>query len=518
MYLTQPLHRALQQYPDRTAVIDGDRQFTYREYVERVSRLAGALQSVGMKPGDRVSMYSLNSGEYLEYLVAVPWGDGVIVPINTRWNVIEIAESLVDSGVEILLVSETFAGSVPELRRLAPNLKTVIKIGERADGWLDYEEIVQAAVGIPDARRSGDSLAALFYTGGTTGTSKGVMLSHANLMVSALGTNASGFWATRGGRFLHSAPMFHLADVCLWLGHSLVGSTHVVLPGFDAVAVLRAVEEHRVTDLFLVPTMIQALVDHPDFSSYDLSSLRRFCYGASPIPPDVLDRTLAALPEVDLAQAYGQTELAPIATLLAPEDHRKPGKRRYSAGRAAEHSEIRVVREDTTDCDLGEVGEIIARGGNVMLGYWNLPDVTAAAYRNGWVHTGDAGYLDEEGYLFIVDRIKDMIVSGGENVYAAEVEKAMYTHPAISMCAVIGLPDPSYVETVHAVIVLNDGHTLTLEQVREHVKSRIAGYKAPRSVDFVDAMPISGAGKILKHELRKERSGKPGVHQSGDSA
>nr|WP_255426526.1 long-chain fatty acid--CoA ligase [Pseudonocardia sp. C8] len=502
--MTQPLHRGLQQHPGRIATVDGDREYTVGEHVDRVARLAGGLRELGVAPGDRVAMYALNSDRYLEYLMAVPWADGVLVPVNTRWSVTEVADSLVDAGVRVLLVDDAYAHTVAELQARCPGLSTVVRAGdEPIPDSVDYDQLVGSSDPVPDARRGGDALAALFYTGGTTGRSKGVMLSHANLMTSALGCAAAGFWATPGGRFLHSAPMFHLADLCLWAAHSLGGSTHVVVPGFEAGRVLQAVERHRVTDLFLVPTMIGMLIDHPDFDRYDLSSLRRFCYGASPISPEVLDRTLRLLPDVELAQAYGMTELSPVATLLGPDDHRSDSPRRYSAGRAAPHSEIRVVDPDGADVPTGTVGEVVSRGGHTMLGYWNQPEATAAALRDGWMHTGDAGRLDEDGYLFVVDRIKDMIVSGGENVYSAEVEKAVLRHPAVASCAVIGVPDTVYGERVHAVVVLRDGHRIDAGELREHCKGLIAGYKAPRSVDFVDELPLSGAGKILKRDLRR---------------
>ena len=504
MYMTQPLHRALQQKPDSTVAVDGASRWTFREHVDRIARLAGALQGLGVKPGDRVAMYAANSSRYLEYLMAVPWADAVLVPANTRWSVVEICDSLIDAGVEILLVDDTYAHAVPELRQRCPVLRHIVYCGDQADtGWIGYEALIEGAKPVADARRGGDALAALFYTGGTTGRSKGVMLSHGNLMTSALGCAAVGFWATSGGRYLHSAPMFHLADLCLWAAHSLVGSTHVIVPAFEAARVLKAIEEHAVTDVFLVPTMIQMLIDHPDFPKRDLSSVRRLCYGASPISPEVLDRTLKLLPDVELAQAYGMTELSPVATLLGPDEHRAATPRRYSAGRAAPHSEVRVVDPAGEDVAVGEVGEIVSRGGHVMLGYWKQPDATSAAIKDGWMHTGDAGYLDEEGYLFVVDRIKDMIISGGENVYSAEVEKVISRLPAVSSCAVIGVPDDTYGERVHAVIVLRPGQSLTLEELREHVKRQIAGYKAPRSMECVDELPVSGAGKILKRELRE---------------
>jgi acyl-CoA synthetase (AMP-forming)/AMP-acid ligase II len=248
--------------------------------------------------------------------------------------------------------------------------------------------------------------------------------------------------------------------------------------------------------------MIQKLVDSPEAADADLSSLRHLYYGASPISQSVLDRAAKRLPGVDFTQAYGMTELSPVATLLSPDDHRRPELLR-SAGRAAPHCEVRVVDDDDHEVPRGQVGQIVARGGNVMLGYWNRPEETEEALRGGWMHTGDGGHMDECGYVFIADRIKDMIVTGGENVYSVEVENALATHPAVAACAVIGVPDEDWGERVHAVVVLNeDTERPTADQLREHTKQNIAGYKAPRSIDFVDSLPMSGAGKVLKRELR----------------
>lgn len=504
MYLTQPLHRALQQHPERIACIYADRERTFAEFAERVARLAGGLHQLGVRSGHRVAMLALNSDRYLEYLAAVPWADGVLVPVNTRWSASEIGHALRDCEAQVLLIDDEFMPMLPELRASVPVLRKVIYVGDgSANGLVDYEELVAGSDPVSDARRGGDALAALFYTGGTTGLAKGVMLSHANLMVSALGCAAVGYWVTQGGRYLHSAPMFHLADLCLWMAHSLAGNTHVIVPKFDPTAVLAAVAKHRVTDLFLVPTMIQMLVDHPGAAGYDLSSVRRFCYGASPISEAVLQRTMRLLPDVGLAQAYGMTELSPVATLLGPDDHRGGTARLRSAGRAAPHSEVRIVDERDNEVPRGTVGEIVCRGGHVMLGYWKQPEATAAAVRDGWMHTGDGGYMDQDGYLYVVDRIKDMIVSGGENVYSAEVENALCQHPAVAACAVIGVPDPTYGERVHAVVVAAPGADVTAEALRAHAKGLIAGYKAPRTFEFVDELPRSGAGKVLKRELRR---------------
>ncbi|MFB7722246.1 long-chain-fatty-acid--CoA ligase [Nocardia sp. NPDC056100] len=503
MYLTQGLHRAAQQTPDAVMTICGDRTRTFREVLDRVSRLAGALRALGVGDGDRVAMLGLNSDRYHEYLLAVPWANAVLNPVNIRWSPVEIAYSLVDSGTEVLLVDDAFAPMLPALREQHPGLTTVIHCGDgpTPEGALGYEELIAGAEPIADARRGGADLAGVFYTGGTTGFPKGVMLSHANLTASALGGVASGYLFSPGVRFLHAAPMFHLADLAGWYATVMLGGTHVMIPAFDPVATLHAIERHGVTASLLVPVMIQLLVDHPATVEHDLSSVRHVMYGASPISAAVLERAMKAFSAAGFVQAYGMTELSPIATLLSPQDH-LDGRLR-SAGRAMPHSEVRILDADGVEVPRGTVGEIVVGGGHVMLGYWNRPEDTAAAVRDGWMHTGDGGYMDEDGYVYVVDRLKDMIVTGGENVYSAEVENALAAHPAVAACAVIGVPDQEWGERVHAVIVCQPGQQVTAEQIREHAKTLIAGYKAPRSIEVVDALPVSGAGKILKRELRK---------------
>lgn len=503
MNITQHLQRNALHTPDRESTIFGDRVRNWRETRERVARLAGALRSHGVAPGDRVAILALNSDRYVEYLFAVPWADAVATPVNIRWSPAEIAYSLVDSGTSVLFVDDAFAPMLPALREQVPGLRVVVHCGDgpTPEGALDYEGLVADHEPVEDARRSGEALAGIFYTGGTTGHPKGVMLSHANLVVSAMAAAAAGEFLETDGRTLHAAPMFHLADLFTVLIRNILGGTHVIVPFFDPAAVAQAIEKHQVTDTLLVPTMIQMLIDAPGADDADLHSLRRLIYGASPISDALLSRAQAALPGVRFTQAYGMTELAPLATFLPAEDHADPVLRR-SAGRAAPNVEIRIVDAEDNEVDPGVVGEVVVRGGNVMLGYWNRPADTTEALRGGWMHTGDGGYLDERGYVFLVDRIKDMIVSGGENVYSAEVENALATHPAVAQCAVIGVPDPEMGERVHAVVVLFPGATATHEELREHCKTLIAGYKAPRSTEFVEAMPLSGAGKILKRELR----------------
>ncbi|MEU6764979.1 long-chain fatty acid--CoA ligase [Streptomyces sp. NPDC046853] len=500
MFLTQPLHRMLQQSPDAPLTVYQDRTRTVRASAHRVSCLAGALQALHVAPGDRIAILAHNSDRYHETLLATWWAGAAVVPVNIRWSTQEISFSLRDCDARILFVDDTFAGLVAELDEQPA---TVVHCGERPTppGMLAYEDLVEATAPAADVCRGGEDLAGVFYTGGTSGTPKGVMLTHTNMMLSAMGSQVTGRLATPGGRLLHSAPMFHLADLAMWVTQNLVGGCHVILPGFEAGAVLAAIEAHRPTSALLVPTMIQALVDHPGLGTHDLSSMCSIVYGASPIPEPVLKRAMDAFPDVAFSQAYGMTEAAPMATLLTGEDHRA-GRRLRSAGRAAAHGEVKVIDPGGNEVPRGTVGEIALRGGHIMRGYWGRPEETAGVLREGWLHTGDGAYMDDDGYLFVVDRLKDMIITGGENVYSAEVENAVAQHPAVAACAVIGLPDEAWGERVHAVLVLREGHTVTADEIRRHTKSLIAGYKAPRSVEFTDALPLSPAGKILKRELR----------------
>ena len=508
MYITQALHRAVQQHPNGTAVLFGDRKRTFREFADRVARLAGALRTMGMQTGDRVAMLSLNSDRYLEYQMAVPWGGGVLNPCNIRWSPAEILYSLEDSGSSILLVDDAFCPMVDPLRSGSKVLREVIYCGdgEVPAGMRGYEDLLAKAQPVPDAVRRGDDLAGIFYTGGTTGFPKGVMLSHTNICSSALALSADGLICS-GGTYLHAAPMFHLADIGAGVAHWVVGNTHSIVPMFKPDLVLDAIQRDRVTFTLLVPTMIQMMVDHPSMNQpRDLSSLKTLAYGAAPISEAVVERALAALPGVGFMQAYGMTELSPLATVNPPWTHtpegRKQGKMR-AAGRAGSCVELRIVDVEGTEVPRGTVGEVVVRGPNVMQGYWDKPEQTAAALRNGWMHTGDAAWMDDDGFVYIADRLKDMIITGGENVYSAEVENAVTQHPAVAACAVIAIPSEEWGESVHATVVRKPGRDVGADELIAHCKSLIAGYKCPRSVDFVEALPLSGAGKVLKTKLRE---------------
>jgi len=509
MLLDFGLRRSVQLYGDRVAAIDGETRLTYAQLGARVDRLADALRDLGLARGDRVGVLMLNTFRYLELYYAVNVAGGVIVPLNSRLAVPELAFILDDCACTTLFVTREFAGHAAQLRGRCPALAAAILAEDEPapPGLLAYEDLIAAAgpARAPVALADSD-LAGIFYTGGTTGLPKGVMLTQRNLV-----DNAYRIIIELGYRgddvYLHAAPMFHLADGASTFALTYVGGAHAHLRAFQPRAVLETIARDRVTATLLVPTMITALLNHPDLGRHDLSSLRTILYGASPIAADTLRAAIAALP-CALVQGYGTTEAAPLLAVLPGADHRldgagHPPRRLASAGRAAIGVALRVVDDDDRDVPPNTIGEVLARGANIMGGYWNRPQETAAAQRGGWYHTGDLATLDEDGYLYIVDRKKDMIVTGGENVYSIEVEDALAGHPAVLECAVIGVPDARWGEAVHAVVALKPGQEATAEELIAHCHERIAGYKAPKSIAFTEALPKSGAGKILKRELRE---------------
>ncbi len=507
MYLTQPLHKALRECPEATATVFGERRQTYSQFAGRVARVAGALGAIDVAAGDRVAMLSLNSDRYLEYVYGVLWAGAVINPINIRWSAREIAYSLDDCDCAVLLIDDTFLPLLDELRERSASLSTMIYVGQSdcPDGLLDYESLLAEAAEVADAHRSGDDLAAVLYTGGTTGMPKGVMLSHRNLYSNALGAVAVSARPPHAVG-LHAAPMFHVAGIGLTFQLASRLSTQVIISAFEPGAVLEAIERESVNETFLVPTMLRMVLDHPKFAQYDLSSLKYMLYGASPIDSTLLSRALEALPQASFMQLYGMTELSPVVTQLPAWCHtaegRKAGKL-TSAGEPINIAELRTVDENDEDVATGVIGEIVARGPMVMQGYWNKPEQTAEALKGGWMHTGDAGYMDEDGFVFVVDRMKDMVVTGGENVYSVEVEDAIMQWPQVAECAVIGIPDEQWGERVHAVLVLREGEILDEAGLTAHCKELISSYKTPRSFECRDAMPLSGAGKLLKYKLRE---------------
>jgi long-chain acyl-CoA synthetase len=506
--ITQFLRRALQVNADGIATIFGERTQDWKTFAGRTARLAAALTGLGYQPGERIGILALNSDRYLECLFGLAWGGFVFVPINTRLAPPEIVFWLSDSGCTGLLIDGTFAPMLPHLLAETPDVQHVIHIGDNPppEGQLSYEALIARIDPAADAGWGGQELAGIFYTGGTTGRSKGVMLSYANILANAQNIQPATPISSQT-RYIHAAPMFHLADGAMMFLVTAFGGSHTFLPKFDPGEFLRLVELHGVTTALIVPTMINMVVHHPEVTQRDLSTLRALLYGASPMPEAVIRRAMEVMPHVQFTQAYGQSEASPVMTLMPPEFHCFEGPnagRMKSAGRSALGCEIKIVDADDNEVPPHTVGEICGRGPMVMLGYWKQPELTAHTLRNGWLHTGDGGYLDEEGFLFVVDRMKDMIVSGGENVYSAEVEEALYSHPTVAECAVIGVPDDTWGERVHAVVRLKPEATATGAELIAACHVRIANYKCPRSVTIQsEPLPVSGAGKILKAELRK---------------
>ena len=517
-YLTQPLHKSARYTPNKIATVYGDKQCTFKELLERVERFAGALQSLGLTKGDRVSIIALNSDHYIEMLMGILWAGGVVNPLNTRWTLSEFEYAINDAQSSILIVDKHFSSMVKELVSVCDSIQhTVCDADERVVAGCSeasspiscYSQLIECSDPIADAGCSGDDLAMLLYTGGTTGFPKGVMLSHTNLFMGASGPGVNGC-GTSGGVFLHVAPMFHMADIQMMLSHFVAGGTHVVLSQFVPDEVLACIRDHQISDVLLVPTMIHALVNSPKIGDYDLAKLKNVFYGGAPISQATLNQALVSLPKCSFIQGYGMTETC-LTAMLPAFYHTAEGQKcgvLASAGTATAFAEIKVVDPQGAVVPNGTVGELVVKGPTVMQGYWNKPEQSSKTLKNGWMHTEDAAYLNDEGFIFIVDRLKDMIISGGENIYSSEVENALATHPCVYQCAVIGIADDVWGEAVHAVVVLNEdakGTELT-DSLIAHCKSKIASYKAPRSIAFVETLPLSAAGKLLKTELRKAYS------------
>jgi acyl-CoA synthetase (AMP-forming)/AMP-acid ligase II len=494
--------------PDAIATSFAGRTRTWREFKDRVSIFGAALRRSGAEPGNPIAILALNSDFYSEYFYGTWWAGCASVPMNTRWSPAENAYALNDSGAKILFCDDAFTSVVAEITAKTNHpLKLVfIGAGECPDGMVRYEDFLATGGEGMTAHDQQGVLAGIFYTGGTTGFPKGVMVSDHAIWFSSL--IASKYLNVKpGDNYLHVAPMFHVADGFLANAAVLVGASSYYISAFTPDDVQNAIAEHKITQTMMVPTMIQALLNNPNFSAEKYQSLEYLLYGASPMPEGVLRAAMEKLPHVKLVQGYGQTEMAPIISVLEPDYHvlsgPKSGKLR-SAGRPITGIGVRIVDENGCDVPRGTVGEIVASGPNAMLGYWNKPEQTAETSVNGEIFTGDGAYMDEDGFLFIVDRLKDMIVSGGENVFSAEVENAVSTHPDVQAVAVIGVPDEQWGERVHAIIIPVPGKAPDADDIVAHCREQIAGYKCPRSVELrTEPFPLSGAGKVLKTELRE---------------
>ena len=499
------IERAARLNPDGVSTRYQDREYRWVETQERVARLGGALTRLGMAEADRVAILSLNSDRYYEAVFAIPWAGCCIVPLNTRWALAENDYAVTDSGARVLFFDDAFTEQAEQLLAAVPSLEVAIYMGDgEVPPWArSHEQLIVDNAPVVASARGWDDMAGIFYTGGTTGFPKGVMQSHRAIWASAIGALPE-FRMARESVYLHAAPMFHMADFAGSMGTILCCGSNVILQSFEAGPVLQAIAREQISHALLVPSMIKMVLNHPAVAEADVSSLQCVIYGASPMPTATLEKFMHQWPSVGLVQVYGQTELAPIATALSMEEHRAGSEKLRTAGRPTASSEIRIVDEEGGDCPQGTSGEIAVRGPHTMLGYWNKPEETAKALRDGWVFTGDAGYFDRDGYLYIVDRVKDMVVTGGENVFTTEVENAVISHAAVQDVAVIGIPHEEWGEAVHAIVILHPGESVTPDAIIAHCRERIAGYKLPKGITFRDEpLPLSGAGKVLKTELRK---------------
>lgn len=508
MYMTQGLRRAAKLKPNDIAMLGDDLSISWTEFQDRTARLAGAFAALGLAEGDRIAMLGLNTHRYVEFFYGAFWRGAAAVPLNIRWAVAEHIYALNDCGARALIVDDAFAGVAKEIAAGVPSIEILIHAtdGAASDGMRGFEDLIADHDAAPDACLGGDDLAGVFYTGGTTGFPKGVMLPHRGLWTSSI-SFADACRLTAEDVNLHAAPMFHIAGCAAAFNQVILGGTQTFIPGFEPKAFLKAVETYRPTNTLLVPTMIGMLLQEPSLEAADTSSLTKMFYGASPMTQAILKEAMEKMPETKFVHLYGQTELSPLVTALGPEYHVLEGPKAekiQSVGRPVVAVEVEIVDDDGHEVPRGAVGEVRARGATTMLGYWNKPEQTAATLRDGWVHTGDGGYMDDEGFIYIVDRVKDMIITGGENVFSAEVENAVMQFPGLAECAVVGVPDDKWGEAVHAIVVPRAGEAPDPDALIAHCRTLIAPFKCPRSVEVrAEPLPKSGAGKIQKFELRK---------------
>ena len=487
---SQPLTRALATAPGACAVVCQDTRRTFAELGARCRRLAGAMRALGLVPGDRVGVIALNSDRYLELYLGLPAAGYVLVPVNSRLAPPEMRAILDDAGVSVVFADARYPGIAA-----GPGSPRLLMIPD------DYEDLIASAGDVPlgDAVTEND-LAVLFYTSGTTGAAKGAMHTHRSLVTSALHFMAT--WPfDRQTRWLVASPMFHTGGILATLATVWAGGTHVIMPRFDPDLAIDLIEREAVTHTLLVPTMLAAAADAQLTRPRDVSSLRFLSHGASPISAGTLRRARDAFPGAELLHVYGTTETTPITTLLPHEERTLDSPLIRSCGQPATGVELRVVDDGLADVAPGVIGQIAVRGPSVMAGYWRKPEATAEVMRGAWYLTGDLGYRDEDSYIYLVDRVKDMIVSGGENIYSTEVEDALASYPGVEEAAVFGVPHPRWGESVYAVVFSR--RDATPDDLVAHCRERIAGFKVPRCIELrPEPLPKSAAGKILKRELR----------------
>ena len=514
MALDELLPKAVKLYPQKEAVVCGDIRMDYRGFAGRVWRLSQGLISLGLKRNDRVAILLENSHEFLEAYFAAAHLGIILVPLNFRLSTKEFAMILNDSGSRILISQGPFRDKVNDIPHLVPSIEKVIwtqaDFEPSGSKEMGYELLLSDHTDEPPSCQAikDDDVAQLYYTSGTTGRPKGVMLTHKNVKSHALGTIAE-LQLVDNDHWFHVAPLFHLADAWATFAITWVGGKHVILPSFDALEVMKLIQHEKITISNLIPTMLNMMVNHHDVGNFDYSSLRVLLSGGAPIAPETVRKIIEVF-KCDYIQTYGMTETSPYLTLSILKGHLKDlpweEQLRFKAktGREFVNVTLRVVDDKGNDVaeDDQQVGEIIVKGDTVTPGYWNMPEETNMAIRDGWLYTGDLAVLDHEKYVNIVDRKKDMILTGGENVYSTEVENVLYRHEHVLEAAVFGVPDPHWGETVKACVVLKEGCEVTEEEVILFCKKDLAHFKAPKSVDFLETLPKTGSGKIYKKGLR----------------
>jgi len=505
--LSSMLDRTLRLFGSQTAVVDAEGNFTWTEFGERVARAAGVLQSLGVARGTRYAIVSRNSYRNAEIMHAGYWIGAVPVPINFRLAPPEIAYILENADCRLLVVDQDFAGLLdsPELAGKTGNV--LMLGGPGGDGRPHYDAMLALAEPVSlYAGAKEDDEALLLYTGGTTGKSKGVPLSHRNILANAMQIGL--MTAPRADDvYLHVAPMFHSADL-LANPSTLVGAAHHFLPKFSSDAVFRAIQVFGVTTCLLTPSMIIVLLQDPKLDNYDVSSLRQVMYGSAPLDATWIRKAVERFDGVEFLGSYGLTETSPLLTIHPMAEHARAiaardDKLLRSVGRPLVGVDMKLLDEDGQEVKTGEAGEVVVRGPNVSKGYWKRPEATAEAFRDSWLRTGDIGQMDGQGRLYLLDRKKDMIITGGENVYSSEVEAALYQNPKVQECAVVGVPDEVYGEALLAAVVPVPGEALTGDELIEHCRGKIGGYKIPRRYVFLEELPKSAVNKVLKNELRR---------------
>ena len=499
--------------PDRHAIVFDDQRITFGELGERVNRLANGLAYLGVGAGDRVAVMQVNCNEHIESYFATAKLDAIFVPINFRARAEELSFMLNDSGVKAIILGQRYQDM---LRQVKPELTTLehqITLEAPADDFVYYEDLIANASDderFPTA--DGEDVTIIMFTAGTTGTPKGVMLSH-NSFSSYILANVEPVDMDVAEKNILTVPLHHIAGVQAVMAAIYGGRTLVLQRQFDEEGWMKLVQDEQVNRAMMVPTMLKRLMDQPSFGSYDLSSLRVITYGAAPMPLEVIKKAIAEFPNTRFINAFGQTETASTITMLPPDAHEiREGdpdydaklKRLGSIGKPLPDVEVRIVDEDGNDVPLGENGEIVARGERLMKGYWNREEATKETLRGGWLYTGDLGYWDDEGYIFLSGRAKDFLKRGGEMIAPEEVEQIIMSHPAVDEAAIIGVPDIEWGERVRAIVVRKPGMELTMEEVVEHCRPRMAGFKRPEDVIFIDELPRNPMGKVLKRVLRED--------------